>query len=91
MKIVIEVDGEKVTAGGAGDVGSAGVMPPGPPPAELLARAKKLGAFSAGGCSFGQGAALAGTPAGEPGKPARTAKKAARKPAKRPARKRASR
>jgi hypothetical protein len=86
MRIVIEVDGEKVTAGG-GDVGS--VAPPGPAPAALLARAKKLGALSAGASSFGRGAAMAATAeAGETIKPARRtrAKKAAKKAKKRAAR-----
>ena len=74
MRIVIEVDGEKVTVGG-GDVGSAAVEPPGPAPAALLARAKKLGALSAGASSFGRGAALAATAqAGATIKPARRTK-----------------
>jgi hypothetical protein len=91
MRIVIEVDGEKVTAtGGTGDVGSAAVGPPGAAPAALLARAKKLGALSAGASSFGRGAALAEMPqAGKTRKPARRTR--AKKAAKKRAKKRASR
>jgi hypothetical protein len=67
MRIVIEVDGEKVTVNGpdaalgalAGPVPNPVDAPPGPPPAALLERAKKLGAMSAGAAQFGRGAALA--------------------------------
>jgi hypothetical protein len=62
MKIVIEVHGEKVTAVSADHSGATPVnadIPPGPAPAELLARAKKLGAKSAGPAAFGIGVALA--------------------------------
>jgi hypothetical protein len=90
MRIVIEVDGEKVTAVGTGGVGSGAVEPPGPAPAALLARAKKLGALSAGASTFGRGAALAATAqAGETIKPARRTR--AKKAAKKSAKKRASR
>jgi hypothetical protein len=69
MRIVIEVDGEKVTAIGPdtapGTVDASapnvGDPLPGPPPAALLERAKKLGAMSAGAAQFGRGAALAAT------------------------------
>jgi hypothetical protein len=89
MKIVIEVDGEKVTVGGS-DVGSGVVAPPGPAPAALLARAKKLGALSAGASTFGRGAALAATAeAGETIKPARRAR--VKKTAKKAKKKRAAR
>jgi hypothetical protein len=94
MRIVIEVDGEKVTALGSGDIGSAAVAPPGPAPAALLARAKKLGALSAGASTFGRGAALVATAqAGETIKPARRtkARKTAKKTAKKSKKKRASR
>jgi hypothetical protein len=66
MRIVIEVEGEKITAIGPdaapaalGDAAAIyGDPVPGPAPAELLARAKKLGALSAGAAQFGRGAAL---------------------------------
>ena len=66
MRIVIEVDGEKVTAIGP-DAAPAAADPstmqgdalPGPLPPELLERATKLGAMSAGPAQFGRGAALA--------------------------------
>ncbi len=94
MRIVIEIDGQKITAigpdaaSGALDapVPTVGDAPPGPPPAALLERAKKLGAMSAGAAQFGIGAALAA--ASLPGKqPVRDARarpaKAARKRARR--------
>jgi hypothetical protein len=69
MRIVIEVDGEKVTAIGTeaasaafeSPVPTVGDPPPGPAPETLLARARKLGAMSAGAARFGIGAALAST------------------------------
>jgi hypothetical protein len=75
MRIVIEIDGDKVTAVRGLDVPGVSpsgataefteAMPSAPPPA-LLERAKKLGAMSAGAAQFGVGAALAATaPAGE--------------------------
>lgn len=75
MRIVIEIDDEKVVAlrteGGptqgpapSGDEATALVASL--PPLELLERARQLGALSAGGAQFGRGAALAATaPAGE--------------------------
>jgi hypothetical protein len=66
MRIVIDVEGEKVTVNGPDTGGSVGepAAPygdplPGAAPPELLARAKKLGAKSAGAAQFGRGAALA--------------------------------
>ena len=63
MRIVIEVNGEKVTAISSDAVPSSpanvGDALPGPPPAALLERAKKLGAMSAGPAQFGIGTALA--------------------------------
>ncbi len=67
MRIVIEVDGEKVTAIGPdtapaapGDAAASYGDPlPGPAPRELLERAKRLGAQSAGAAQFGRGAAVA--------------------------------
>jgi hypothetical protein len=68
MRIVIEVDGEKVTAIGpdtapatATEAAAAAYGEPiaDPAPRELLALAKKLGALSAGAAQFGRGAALA--------------------------------
>ena len=86
MRIVIEVNGEKVTTTGADNPTGAVAnvdAPPGPPPAALLARAKKLGAMSAGPATFGIGAALAATAqAGE------TLKLSRRTRAKTPAKKR---
>jgi hypothetical protein len=74
MRIVIEVEGEKVTAVGPDTAPAAsteaaaaayGDPLPGPAPRELLQRAKKLGALSAGAARFGRGAALAASaPAG---------------------------
>jgi hypothetical protein len=81
MRIVIEIDGQKITAIGpeaapgalAAPVPAVGDAPPGPPPPGLLERAKKLGAMSAGAAQFGTGAALA--EATLPGKkPARAAR-----------------
>jgi hypothetical protein len=91
MRIVIEVDGEKVTVNGpdaapGGPVPNPVEAPPGPPPAALLARAKKLGAMSAGAAQFGRGAALASSTRmeEEPKSPARTrAMKAEKKRARR--------
>jgi hypothetical protein len=79
MRIVIEIDGERVTAIGPdaaspapGDAAAAYGDPlPGPAPPELLERAKKLGALSAGPPQFGRGAALsAAAPVGVEPKPA---------------------
>lgn len=94
MRIVIEIDGEKVTSVGteassmAGPLPTYGDPPPGPAPADLLKRARKLGAKSAGAAQFGLGAALAS--ASQPGelrlldaKPSTVAKRRARKRAKR--------
>jgi hypothetical protein len=90
MRIVIEVDGEKVKVAGGGEIESGAVAPPGPAPAALLARAKKLGALSAGASTFGRGAALAATAqTGETIKPVRRSK--AKKTAKKSPKKRASR
>jgi len=89
MKIVIEVEGEKVSVVGPEAVRTnVADIPPGPPPADLLARAKKLGALSAGAAQFGTGAALAATAsAGQPLKlPAVTRAKPGRR--KRPRRSR---
>lgn len=66
MRIVIEVNGDKVTAIRSDEAApnasaNVGDVPPGPPPAALLERAKKLGAMSAGAAQFGVGAALAST------------------------------
>ena len=95
MRIVIEVDGQTVTAIGpdaapaalAGPVPMVGDAPPGPAPEKLLERAKKLGALSAGAAQFGRGAAL--VPAAEtreqPPRPrARAANKGARTRARKP-------
>lgn len=91
MRIVIEVDGQTVTAIGpdaapvslGGPAPMVGDQPPGPAPAALLERARKLGAKSAGAAQFGRGAALASTSASiaEPRKV--SARKAARKRARR--------
>ncbi len=69
MRIVIEIDGNKVTAVGTERAAQEAAGLPGfdatdaaPPPA-LLERAKKLGAMNAGGARFGIGAALAATAA----------------------------
>jgi hypothetical protein len=66
MRIVIEVDGQRITAVGPDAAPAAldavamvGDAPPGPAPKALLDRAKKLGAISAGAAQFGRGAALA--------------------------------
>lgn len=65
MRIVIEVEGEKVTSMSSDAVpsmlGNVGDALPGPPPPALLERAKKLGARSAGAAQFGRGTALAST------------------------------
>jgi hypothetical protein len=86
MRIVIEVDGEKVTSMSSDAVPSmprnVGDALPGPPPPALLERAKKLGAMSAGAAQFGRGTALASTVQfSETPKPSRRAprKKAANK------------
>ena len=82
MRIVIEVEGEKVTAIGSDAVANAGDALPGPAPAALLARAKQLGAMSAGAAQFGIGAALAATaPASETpqGSPPPRGKRAAKR------------
>jgi hypothetical protein len=97
MRIVIEVDGEKITAIGPDTAPAAsteaaaaayGDPLPGPAPRELLQRAKKLGARSAGAAQFARGAALASstpvslepTPSAEPRK--RNAATRARRPTK---------
>lgn len=66
MRIVIEVDGQRITAVGPDAapadldaVATVGDAPLGPAPKALLERAKKLGAMSAGAAQFGRGAALA--------------------------------
>jgi hypothetical protein len=67
MRIVIELDGPGVTATGPegargrveGALPMVGDRPPADAPAELLARARKLGALSAGAARIGPGAALA--------------------------------
>jgi hypothetical protein len=61
MRIVIDIDGQNIAAVTTGDVRPLPEAhePPGPPPAGLLERAKKLGAMSAGAAQFGTGAALA--------------------------------
>jgi hypothetical protein len=86
MRIVIDVEGDSVTAmnEGAGQAPSpVGDPPPGRAPAELLARARKLGAKSAGAAQFGRGTALAAasavTPKALPKKKAGARKKAAKK------------
>ena len=89
MRIIIDVDGESVTAmnEGAGQAPSpVGDPPPGRAPAELLARARKLGAKSAGAAQFGRGTALASAsavtpkpPKAPPKKKAGARKKAAKK------------
>jgi hypothetical protein len=93
MRIVIEIDGQKITAIGPdaafgaldAPVPTVGDAPPGSPPAALLERAKKLGAMSAGAAQFGTGAALAA--ASLPGeKPARNASPRPVKPARKRAR-----
>ena len=64
MRIVIEIDGDKVkaiTTESPAGTPVEGHAPPGPAPAALLERAKKLGAMSAGPASYGIGAALAAT------------------------------
>ena len=72
MRIVIEVDGDKLTTvrpEGAVPVDLAADFPEpvsSAPPASLLERAKQLGALSAGPAHYGTGAALAAAaPAGE--------------------------
>lgn len=85
MRIVIEVNGQTVTAIGPNDAPAAlgspvpmvGDAPPGPAPEGLLARAKKLGALSAGAAQFDCGAALT-TPATVPEPRVRAPKKARR-------------
>ena len=60
MRILIEIDGQKITAIGPeaapgaleAPVPAVGDAPPGPPPPALLERAKKLGARSAGAAQF---------------------------------------
>ena len=75
MRIVIEIDGEKVTSVGTeaslteGPLPTGGDSLPGPAPADLLKRAKALGAMSAGAAQFGIGTALAS--ASQAGKPLR--------------------
>jgi hypothetical protein len=90
MRIVIEVQGDKVTSVSTNEMATS--LPPdiqnaplASPPLELLERAKKLGAFSAGSARFGRGAALASaSPVNETPKPARgSSKKSARKRARR--------
>jgi hypothetical protein len=81
MKIVIEVDGDKISAISGEHLAEDDVLPAEPSP-ELLARAKKLGAMNAGAANFMRGAALASStpsiPIPPPGKSAsRPAKKAA--------------
>jgi len=66
IRIVIEVEGQKITAIDAETVpgspqATIGNMPPGPPPEDLLKRAKKLGAKNAGAAQFGTGATLMST------------------------------
>ena len=66
MRIVIEIDGTQVASIVTDPVGRTvptamamvGDVPPGPAPRELLERAKKLGAISAGPAQFGIGTAL---------------------------------
>lgn len=75
MRIVIEIEGDRVTALGSDGAARETLADvaadfadglPGEPPASLLERAKKLGAMSAGAAQFGTGAALAAVaPAGE--------------------------
>ena len=84
MRIVIDVEGEKVTVNGPDTGGSVGepAAPygdplPGSAPPELLARAKKLGATSAGAAQFGRGAALASSVLDAEVVPARRARKRA--------------
>jgi hypothetical protein len=93
MRIVIEVEGEQVTSvvsegvvrGSPAMPPNAGDSPPGPAPKELLARAKELGALSAGPALFGVGAALAATAdAGAPVKlPATTRRRRGKQRARR--------
>ena len=68
MRIVIEIEGNKVTVLGPDGLTKeiAADVPPeftegllAEPPASLLERARKLGAMSAGAARFGTGAALA--------------------------------
>ena len=92
MRIVIEVDGEKVTAIGPdaapastdAAAAMAGDPVPGPASPELLERARKLGALSAGAAQFGRGAALAAPPTvvSEPRAPGRVHRRAAAKSSK---------
>jgi hypothetical protein len=63
VKIVIEIDGEKVTAVSPVLQAPAPAVPsaepaPGAAPAAVLERARKLGALSAGAARLGTGAAL---------------------------------
>ena len=101
MRIVIEVDGEKITAIGpdtapvaSTDAAAAayGDPLPGPASPELLERAKKLGALSAGAARFGRGAALASSAPGD-AEPMRSSEPPTRKAVKhaRSTRKRARR
>jgi hypothetical protein len=73
----------------AGPFPIAGGSPPGPPPADLLKRARALGAKSAGAANFGVGAALAA--ASKPGALAITPDKKRKSGTKRTARKRVKR
>jgi hypothetical protein len=72
MKIVIEVIGDQIRRidtdtdshkpPGVGHAGPAPMMPPpGPAPAAVLERARRLGAVSAGAARWGTGVALAAT------------------------------
>lgn len=72
MKIVIEVVGDQIRRidadtdshkpPGVGHAGSLPMMPPpGPAPAAVLERARRLGAVSAGAARWGTGVALAAT------------------------------
>jgi hypothetical protein len=62
VKIVIEIDGEKVTAVSPVPQAVTPAIPAAPPPgaaaAAVLERARKLGALSAGAARLGTGAAL---------------------------------
>jgi hypothetical protein len=66
MRIVIEIDGTQIASIVTEPIGRSapaamamvGDVPPGPAPRELLERAKKLGAISAGPAQLGIGAAL---------------------------------
>jgi hypothetical protein len=65
MKIVIEVVGDQIRRLDTEAQGRSPSMPtmppPGPAPAALLERARKLGAVSAGAARWGTGVALAAT------------------------------